>query len=168
MRPAGALTARRSGAAEPPLRLQGAPAEPPPPAPPPARADLPVGCSSWSMAAQSWPDRVGRCTSGGSGASRTATRTRCRRGCSRRRRDDHLLLLEHPHVYTLGIRGDLGHLLRPPGRGGRRAGAHRPRRRRHLPRARTAGRLPDPDRSPGSAAAGWPTPRPTCARSSSW
>jgi lipoic acid synthetase len=28
--------------------------------------------------------------------------------------DDHLLLLEHPHVYTLGIRGDLGHLLRPP------------------------------------------------------
>ena len=29
-------------------------------------------------------------------------------------RDDHLLLLEHPHVYTLGIRGDLGNLLRPP------------------------------------------------------
>ena len=29
-------------------------------------------------------------------------------------RDDHLLLLEHPPVYTLGIRGDLGNLLRPP------------------------------------------------------
>jgi lipoic acid synthetase len=28
--------------------------------------------------------------------------------------DDHLLLLEHPHVYTLGVRGDLGHLLRDP------------------------------------------------------
>jgi lipoic acid synthetase len=28
--------------------------------------------------------------------------------------DDHLLLLEHPHVYTLGVRGDLGNLLRPP------------------------------------------------------
>ena len=28
--------------------------------------------------------------------------------------DDHLLLLEHPPVYTLGVRGDLGHLLRPP------------------------------------------------------
>jgi lipoic acid synthetase len=28
--------------------------------------------------------------------------------------DDHLLLLEHPHVYTLGLRGDLGNLLRPP------------------------------------------------------
>ncbi|MEO6317174.1 MAG: lipoyl synthase [Acidimicrobiales bacterium] len=27
---------------------------------------------------------------------------------------DHLLLLEHPHVYTLGVRGDLGHFLRPP------------------------------------------------------
>jgi lipoic acid synthetase len=29
-------------------------------------------------------------------------------------RDDHLLLLEHPAVYTLGVRGDLGNLLRPP------------------------------------------------------
>jgi lipoyl synthase len=29
-------------------------------------------------------------------------------------RDDHLLLLEHPSVYTLGVRGDLGHLLRRP------------------------------------------------------
>jgi lipoic acid synthetase len=28
--------------------------------------------------------------------------------------DDHLLLLEHPPVYTLGVRGDLGHLLRRP------------------------------------------------------
>ena len=28
--------------------------------------------------------------------------------------DDHLLLLEHPPVYTLGIRGDLGHFLRSP------------------------------------------------------
>ncbi len=27
---------------------------------------------------------------------------------------NHLLLLEHPPVYTLGVRGDLGHLLRPP------------------------------------------------------
>jgi lipoic acid synthetase len=28
--------------------------------------------------------------------------------------DDHLLLLEHAPVYTLGVRGDLGNLLRPP------------------------------------------------------
>ena len=28
--------------------------------------------------------------------------------------DDHLLLLEHPHVYTLGVRADLANLLRPP------------------------------------------------------
>jgi lipoic acid synthetase len=28
--------------------------------------------------------------------------------------DDHLLLLEHPPVYTLGVRGDLGHILREP------------------------------------------------------
>jgi lipoic acid synthetase len=28
--------------------------------------------------------------------------------------DNHLLLLEHPSVYTLGVRGDLGHFLRTP------------------------------------------------------
>jgi len=28
--------------------------------------------------------------------------------------DDHLLLLEHPHVYTLGIRADMEHVLVPP------------------------------------------------------
>src|SRR3954471_15307277 len=28
--------------------------------------------------------------------------------------DDHLLLLEHPHVYTLGVRADLANLLVPP------------------------------------------------------
>jgi lipoate-protein ligase B len=27
---------------------------------------------------------------------------------------DHLLLLEHPHVYTLGVRADLRHVLVPP------------------------------------------------------
>ena len=29
-------------------------------------------------------------------------------------RENHLLLLEHPHVYTLGLRGDVGHVLVPP------------------------------------------------------
>jgi lipoic acid synthetase len=28
--------------------------------------------------------------------------------------DDHLLLLEHTHVYTLGVRADMRHVLRPP------------------------------------------------------
>jgi lipoic acid synthetase len=28
--------------------------------------------------------------------------------------EDHLLLLEHPHVYTLGVRADLGNVLVPP------------------------------------------------------
>jgi lipoyl synthase len=28
--------------------------------------------------------------------------------------DDHFLLLEHPHVYTLGVRADMGHVLVPP------------------------------------------------------
>jgi lipoic acid synthetase len=34
-------------------------------------------------------------------------------GLHRRGVDDHLLLLEHPHVYTLGVRADLQHLLVP-------------------------------------------------------
>jgi lipoyl synthase len=36
------------------------------------------------------------------------------RGLFERSADDHLLLLEHPHVYTLGVRADLANLLRPP------------------------------------------------------
>jgi lipoic acid synthetase len=36
------------------------------------------------------------------------------RGLFARSPHDHLLLLEHPHVYTLGVRGDLGHFLRSP------------------------------------------------------
>lgn len=35
-------------------------------------------------------------------------------GLFRESADDHLLLLEHPHVFTLGARGDLGHLLVDP------------------------------------------------------
>ena len=36
------------------------------------------------------------------------------RGLYERSVDDHLLLLEHPHVYTLGVRADMRHVLRPP------------------------------------------------------
>ncbi|MEY2420404.1 MAG: lipoyl synthase [Acidimicrobiaceae bacterium] len=36
------------------------------------------------------------------------------RGLFARSTDDHLLLLEHPHVYTLGVRADMGNLLVPP------------------------------------------------------
>ncbi|MEY2589966.1 MAG: lipoyl synthase [Acidimicrobiaceae bacterium] len=36
------------------------------------------------------------------------------RGLFERSADDHLLLLEHPHVYTLGARGSLDHVLVPP------------------------------------------------------
>ncbi|HTT87019.1 MAG TPA: lipoyl synthase, partial [Acidimicrobiales bacterium] len=32
----------------------------------------------------------------------------------RRSDDDYLLLLEHPHVFTLGVRGDPGHVLVDP------------------------------------------------------
>ena len=88
--------------------------------------------------------------------------TRCSTACSSTAADDHLLLLEHPHVYTLGVRADLGHVLVDPADGRRRAGADRPRRRRHLPRARPARRLPDPHRARQAAAAAWPTPSPTC------
>ena len=36
------------------------------------------------------------------------------RALHRERADDHLLLLEHPHVYTLGVRADMEHVLVPP------------------------------------------------------
>jgi lipoyl synthase len=36
------------------------------------------------------------------------------RGLFERSADDHLLLLEHPHVYTLGVRADLANVLVPP------------------------------------------------------
>ncbi len=63
---------------------------------------------------------------------------------------DVLLLLEHPPVYTRGRRSTPeelpmgGRVVRDAGDRGAR---HRPRRPRHLPRARAAGRLPD--RRPG-------------------
>ena len=99
----------------------------------------------------------------------TARRWALQRALHARSPDDHLLLLEHPHVYTLGVRADLGHVLVPPGRRRGRPRAHRPGRRRHLPRAGPARRLPDrvAVRPSGAAAARWPTPSPTCARSSS-
>jgi lipoic acid synthetase len=36
------------------------------------------------------------------------------KGVFERSNDDHLLLLEHPHVYTLGVRADLANVLVPP------------------------------------------------------
>ena len=52
--------------------------------------------------------------SGGSGGSPTATRTRCRRGCSRRRPTTTCCCSSTRTCTRSGIRGDLGHLLRPP------------------------------------------------------
>ncbi len=44
-----------------------------------------------------------------------------------RGRDDHLLLLEHPHVFTLGVHGDPCHVLVDPavGRGRRSCASDR-------------------------------------------
>ena len=38
-------------------------------------------------------------------------------GLCRRADDDWLLLLEHPPIYTLGVRADPAHVLVDPGRG---------------------------------------------------
>jgi lipoic acid synthetase len=40
------------------------------------------------------------------------------RALAQRARDDYLLVLEHPHVYTLGVRADPGHVLIEPGKVG--------------------------------------------------
>ena len=58
--------------------------------------------------------------------------------------DDHLLLLEHPHVYTLGRNADAVPRAGRPRRRSAPTPRRRPRRRRHLPRSRPARRLPDP------------------------
>ena len=60
---------------------------------------------------------------------------------------DWLLLLEHPHTYTLGVRAEAEHVLVDPASVGAELVSHRPGRRRHLPRPRAAGRLPDPRRA---------------------
>ena len=57
-------------------------------------------------------------------------------------------------MYTLGVRADLRHVLVPPAVGRRRAGAHRPGRRRHLPRARASSSATRSCRCRASAAAG--------------
>ena len=79
-------------------------------------------------------------------------------------RDDYLLLLEHPHVYTLGSHADPEHVLVDPASVGAELVEGRPGRRRHLPRSRPAGRLPGPSPwAPGSTAG--PS---TCTGSSRW
>ncbi len=69
--------------------------------------------------------------------------TDLQRALHERTTDDYLLLLEHPHVYTLGTRADPAHVLVPPAQVGAEPRDGRPRWRRHLPRSRPARRLPD-------------------------
>ena len=58
--------------------------------------------------------------------------------------EDHLLLLEHPHVFTHGPRADLAvNVLVDPACVGADLVCGEARRRRHLSRARSARRLPD-------------------------
>ena len=46
--------------------------------------------------------------------SPTQRRYALQRALHDRGRDDHLLLLEHPHVFTLGVRADPAHVLVDP------------------------------------------------------
>ncbi len=71
---------------------------------------------------RSWSRSPGRLDSLGSVTLRTRWLGRVpytealelQRALHRERSDDHLLLLEHPHVYTLGVRADLSHVLVAP------------------------------------------------------
>ena len=74
---------------------------------------------------------------------RTARPRRCSARCTSAPTDDYLLLLEHPHVYTLGSSADPAHVLRDPASVGAELVDGRSRRRRHLPRPGPARRLPD-------------------------
>ena len=81
----------------------------------------------------------------------------------------HLLLLEHPHVYTLGVRADPRHVLVPPAS----VGAELVRTDRggdvtyHGPGQLVGYPILSAPRQARPAPAAWPTPSPTCARSSS-
>ena len=83
--------------------------------------------------------------------------------------DDHLLLLEHPHVYTLGVRADMGHVLVPPAD----VGADLVRTDRggdvtyHGPGQLVGYPIVSLPAKRGSGSTGSPTPWPTCGRSSS-
>ena len=80
------------------------------------------------------------------------------RRCSSTARDDHLLLLEHPHVYTLGVRADLEPRAGRPGVGRRRAGA-RPTAAATSPTTGPASSSATRScRVPASGPAAWPTP----------
>ena len=83
---------------------------------------------------------------------RTARPRRCSARCTSARDDDYLLLLEHPHVYTLGLERRSRARARATGVGRRRAGARRPRWRRHVSRPGPARRLPDRHAAPSGAA----------------
>ena len=94
----------------------------------------------------------GRSKSVGSAWCPTTRRWRCSarwsRSVSAGPVGDLLLLVEHPHVLTLGVRGDGGrsHILATPDDAGcarRRGPRNRPRRRHHLSRARADRRLSD-------------------------
>ena len=73
--------------------------------------------------------------------------TSLQRALAARAFDDYLLALEHPHVYTMGVRADPAHVLVDPATVGADTGSHRPWWRRHLPRPGPAGALPDRHRA---------------------
>ena len=105
-----------------------------------------------------------RCASAGSGTVPYREALAVQQALFDHGREQHLLLLEHPHVFTYGPRSDLAANLRcDPAAVGADSSRVRPRRRHHVPRPGPARRLPDPvGRQRGSA-------RPTtCATSSSW
>ena len=81
-----------------------------------------------------------------------------------RGRDDHLLLLEHPHVFTLGVHADRAHVLVDPAAVGRRARGQRPGWGRHLPRAGPARRLSRGERPHRAALGAGPRPRHRAGR----
>ena len=95
-----------------------------------------------------------RLASRSAGSGRRAVRrgagaaARAGRGAPRGRIGDLLLLVEHPHVLTLGVRGDGGrsHILATAealASRGDRGPRNRARRRHHLPRSRPDRRLSD-------------------------
>ena len=90
-------------------------------------------------------DRARGCACGGSASVRYRDAWSLQQGLHADplgRGEDRLLLLEHPHTYTLGRNAEPDARAGRPGVGRRRAHRGRPWRRRHLSRPRAARRLP--------------------------
>ena len=121
------------------------------------------------MTVARWPIAVPCCGSAGSGGSRYARRPRAAARPVRARRRRPPAAARAPATSTRsGVRADLDHVLVDPADGRGRAGAAPTGAATSPTTGPASWSATRSSPCPASGAAAWPTPSPTCARSSSW